>query len=166
MADYDDLPYIVIERRSGAVAPFLWGALVGAGIALLMAPRSGEETQRELRESARRLRTAAEDRITDARGAVVGAVEGVRDRVQERVDAVKDAISTGAEQARQAVDAGRQAARETREDLERRVSNAKSALDSDLESGILSPDAPAVIATEVVVTEVVVEEPPPRPERG
>ncbi len=162
MGDYDNLPHIVIERRSGAVAPFLWGALVGAGIAILFAPRSGEETQREIRDSARRLRQAAEDRVQDARDAVVGAVEQARESVIERVDAVREAIHTGAEQARQAVDAGRQAARETRDDLERRVSAAKDALQGEPGMGAGTPPLEA----DVVVTEIVIEEETPRPPLG
>ncbi len=167
MGDYDDLPYIVIERRSGAVAPFLWGALVGAGLALLLAPRSGEETQQELRDSVRRIRLATEERINDARDAVVGAVDQARESVQERIDAVRDAVQTGTEQARHAVDAGRQAARETRSDLERRVSEAKSALQADaLESEDMGMEPPAPVEVDVVVTEVVIEKEPPRPPLG
>ncbi len=162
MGDYDHLPYIVIERRSGAIAPFLWGTLVGAAIALLYAPRSGEETQQEIRDSARRLRTAAEDRVYGARDAVVGAVERARERVQDRVEAVREAISTGAEQARQAVDAGREAARETRENLERRVSEAKSTLPEDTVGGAVGAPTPPLEA-DVVITEVIIEEEPGRP---
>ena len=46
----DDERYIVIDRgHGGGVGSFLLGALVGAGVALLMAPKTGEETQAELR---------------------------------------------------------------------------------------------------------------------
>ncbi|HEV2132367.1 MAG TPA: YtxH domain-containing protein [Longimicrobiaceae bacterium] len=167
MGDHEDLPYIVIERRSGAIAPFFWGALVGAGIALLFAPRSGEETQQELRDSARRLRTAAEDRVHDAREAVVGAVERTRDAVQDRVEAVRDAVATGAEQARQAVDAGRDAARDTREDLERRVSAAKSASAFGAGTELDPLGTPPLADTDVVIIETtVIEEDVPRPNLG
>lgn len=166
MADYEDLPYIVIERRSGGVTPFLWGALLGAGAALLLAPRSGAETQEELREQARRLRMSAEDRVNEARDSVVEAVERTRDRVQERIDAVRDAVETGAQQAREAVNAGRHAAQETRQDLERRVAEAKSAFkDADSgtrESALMTPPDGLPVA-EVVVTEVFIEEDVPRP---
>lgn len=121
MRDYDDAPYIVIERRSGGFTPFLWGALLGAGAALLLAPRSGEETQEEIRRNAMRLRSAAEGRVTTARE----AVHRTRDRVQDRVDTVRGAIETRADQARQALDAGRRAARDARSELERRVAEAK-----------------------------------------
>jgi gas vesicle protein len=59
------------EGESGAVRTFvaglLIGALVGAGMALLLAPQSGEETRRLLARRARRLADDARDRCSDAR---------------------------------------------------------------------------------------------------
>lgn len=125
MRDYDDVPYIVIERRSGGAGPFLWGALLGAGAALLLAPRSGEQTQEEIRERMRRIRSAAEDRVTDARSTVTEAITRTRDEIQERIDHVRDTIDTRTTRARDAVDAGRRAARDARSELQRRVAEAK-----------------------------------------
>lgn len=158
MADHDDLPYIVIERHSGGASPFLWGALIGAGVALLLAPRSGEETQRELRNGARRLRGAAEDRVSNARERVTGAVDRARQTVTERVDSVRDTIEMQAERARVAVDAGRQAARDARSELERRVADAKDAFAAG--DGVRGPMTrrPADVDVDIVVTEVVIEE--------
>ena len=59
MRNQDDLPYIIVERDSGGgFGSFCLGALVGAGLALLFAPQTGEETQEEIRERARKLRIA------------------------------------------------------------------------------------------------------------
>jgi hypothetical protein len=67
MARDDEVPYIVIEReRGGSIGSFVLGALVGAGLALLFAPQSGEETQEEIRRRARRLREKAEDKLRSA----------------------------------------------------------------------------------------------------
>ena len=41
---------------NGVAMGFLCGALIGAGVALLMAPASGAETRRRLGETARRLK--------------------------------------------------------------------------------------------------------------
>jgi gas vesicle protein len=167
MGDYDDLPYIVIERRGGGVGPFLWGALLGAGAALLLAPRSGEETQDEIRRTARRLADAAGERVDDARRSVEGAVERTRGAVTERISEVRDVVETRAEQARQAVAAGRVAARQAREELERRVDDAKVAYRSGVagakavRAGAAAPAAGGQgELVEVVVTEVVVEADP------
>ena len=67
MRDHNDVPHIVIERDSGGgVGSFLLGAMVGAGLALLFAPKTGEETQEELKEHARKLRVVAEERVREA----------------------------------------------------------------------------------------------------
>jgi gas vesicle protein len=150
MADQSEIPYIVIERRSGAVTPFLWGALVGAAVALLWAPRSGRETQRELQRSADRLGFALRERVGDARGAVGEAVDGVRQRVQEQVESVREVVENRSEGVRQAMEAGRQAARDAREELEQRVAEAKRSA---------AADVPAGGDVSVVVTEVVEEHP-------
>lgn len=158
MADYDDLPYIVIERRSGAVAPFLWGALIGAAVALLWAPRSGRETQRELREAAERLRLAARERVDDARDAVDEVVGGVRQRVQEQVEAVREAVETRAEGLRHAVESGRRAARDARHELEARLAEAKREARGE--------PATELAGADVVASEIGSEPASPRPERG
>ena len=146
MRDYDDLPYIVIERRSGGAAPFLWGALLGAGAALLLAPRSGEQTQEEIRERVRRIRSAAEDRVTEARSTVTEAITRTRDELQERIDTVRDTIDSRTTRARDAVDAGRRAARDARSELQRRVAEAKesySAVSGTANGGIGEGNPPA-----------------------
>ncbi|HEX6939353.1 MAG TPA: YtxH domain-containing protein [Longimicrobiales bacterium] len=114
MADYDELPYIVVERRSGGFAAFLWGALLGAGAALLLAPRSGKETRRELREGVERLRKNAEDTVRQVQSSLASTVDDLREQVVDRMAS-----------ARQAVEAGRDAARRTRAELERRIESAR-----------------------------------------
>ena len=62
-----------MDREGGSggartfVAGLLIGALVGAGIALLVAPSSGEETRRMLARRARRLAADARERYDEAR---------------------------------------------------------------------------------------------------
>jgi gas vesicle protein len=115
MSDHDDLPYIVIERRSAGLGTFLWGAIVGAGVALLFAPRAGDQTREEIRSGVLRLRERAEDAVRQVQTGVSDTIQNVRGEVTGRVDA-----------AREAFEAGRQAARETREDLERRVRDTRA----------------------------------------
>lgn len=115
MADHDDMPYIVIERRSGGFGSLVLGALLGAGAALLMAPRSGRETRDEIRATAYRIRDTAED-----------AVRGVTDSVQETIGGVRGEVEGRVEAARDAFEAGRRAARETRRDMETRVQEVRA----------------------------------------
>jgi gas vesicle protein len=162
MAHHDELPYIVIERQSGAVLPFLWGALLGATVALLWAPRSGRETQTQLHEAADRLGNALRDRVDDARGSVSDVVDDARQRVQDRFGAVRDAVETRTEGVKHAFESGRRAAQEAREELEFRVAEAKRAVETDpLDLDLPDED----IHVDVVVTERV-EERPSRTDRS
>jgi gas vesicle protein len=116
MADYEEGPYVIIERRTGNFGTFVWGILLGAGAALLFAPKSGRETRRELSESAVRLRDRAETRVREVQRSVQETVGDVRRQVEEGVDS-----------ARRAVETGREAARTSRDDMERRVRGSAAA---------------------------------------
>lgn len=166
MAEHDDLPYIVIERHSGGSSAFLWGALLGAGVALLLAPRTGEETQEEIRQRARRLRMAAEGRVNDARDRVTETVSRTRSEIQDRIETVRDDIETRARHARQAVDVGRQATREARTELQRRLSEVKDSYAAVAEVVRNPPPRtpPAPPEADVIITEVIVETEPPGPD--
>ncbi|HEX7240608.1 MAG TPA: YtxH domain-containing protein [Longimicrobiaceae bacterium] len=157
MSDYDDLPHIVIERERGGMGTFLWGALLGAGVALLLAPRTGAETQREIRDRAQRLRDLAEGRVNDARDTVTGTVDRARERLNDGITTVRGAIETRADQARQAVEVGRRAARDARGELERRVTDAKAAYRGGVE-GVRDAGGGGALQAEVIITEVTVEE--------
>jgi len=117
MREQNEGPYIVIERdEGGGLGAFVLGALVGAGIALLFAPKSGAETQEDLKDQARRLRDAAEERVREAQRQLEERLDDVRDGVSSRFDDVKEAVS-----------AGRSAASHARNDLERKLERSKSA---------------------------------------
>jgi gas vesicle protein len=116
MRDQDGGPYIVIDRGGSGIGSFVLGALVGAGIALLFAPQSGEDTQQELRERGARLRDAAEERMREAQRQLEGKFESARQGLHGRVDAVKEAV-----------DSGRQAAADARQELERKLDQSKAA---------------------------------------
>jgi gas vesicle protein len=117
MRNQDETPTIVIERDSGGgVGAFLLGALVGAGIALLLAPKSGVETQEDIKRQARKLRSAAEERVREAQRQIEERLGEVREGVQTRLDNVKEAVT-----------AGRSAASDARTDLEKRLQRSKAA---------------------------------------
>jgi len=59
------------ESSSGInVGGFMIGALVGASLALLLAPASGGETRRRLGDTARKIGGAAKDKFQDIRGSM------------------------------------------------------------------------------------------------
>jgi gas vesicle protein len=163
--DYDDSPTFVIETRGGGggAGTFVLGALVGAAVALLLAPRSGAETQAEIAGAVRRLRDDVEDRVSGARDAVSDRVETVRGRVGGTVDTVRGGVSSRVAQARAALDAGVSAARDARGELRRRVDEAKEAYRANLgrDGDGTGDDGEAALPTtqvDIVVTEVVTEE--------
>jgi gas vesicle protein len=117
MRNQEEGPHIVIERDGGGgIGTFILGALVGAGIALLLAPKSGAETQEDIKRQARKLRSAAEERVRDAQRQIEERLGEVREGVQTRLDGVKEAVS-----------AGRSAASDARTDLEKRLQRSKAA---------------------------------------
>jgi gas vesicle protein len=64
-------------------AGLILGALVGAGLALLLAPQSGADTRRDLARRARRLGNEARDRYDEAKRRVRRAREHRQDLKDE-----------------------------------------------------------------------------------
>jgi gas vesicle protein len=120
--DEDDELEIVIEERGGGLRTFILGAVVGAGVALLLAPRSGRETQREV---ARALGGLRDRGAGGSASSVTGWVGSTRGRVTGRLDDVRQAVDDGLGKVRGAVEEGRMAARQARVELRRRVDEAR-----------------------------------------
>lgn len=116
MRDNDEVPYIVIETGGGGggVGSFVLGALVGAGLALLFTPKTGAETQKELKQQARRLRETAEE-----------SVRGVQAQLEERLGEAREGVASRYDEVRDAVSAGRSAASDAREELEEKLQRSK-----------------------------------------
>jgi gas vesicle protein len=77
-----DREIVVVDRGDSSVKWLLWGALIGAGVALLYAPTSGEETRRSLQRRVRKLRAATEEKFEDLvqrvkQGAQAGLSQGL-----------------------------------------------------------------------------------------
>ena len=113
MSTENDQHTVIIEKDGRPeVGAFLLGALVGAGLALLFAPTSGEETQRRIREQARRLRSLTEDRV-----------RVLREDLGSRLDAT-----------RKVADQGRFAASDARAELEDKLARSKAAYRAGLDA--------------------------------
>jgi gas vesicle protein len=125
--DHDDHPYIVIEKHSGGVGNLLLGVLIGAGVALLFAPTSGEETRTEIKRRARRVRAKAQNVAEGVTHQVVDTFESARDRVEEQIESTRQAIEVKKQQVQRAMDAGREAAQQARSELEARLAETKAA---------------------------------------
>ena len=123
MSEQDQQPYVIVEKRGSGLVAFLWGSLGGASVALLLAPKTGEETQKDLREGARRLRDDLGEKLEDLRGSFEEGFERVQEETAEHVDAAREQQQVAGE----AIKAGKDAARKARSDLEQRVAESKAA---------------------------------------
>ena len=98
---------------SGVVLSFLVGALSGAALAILFAPRSGRETREllgeKLRETTERGRRAGEKAIERGRETAEDAARYL-DRQREALEKRRDRLAS-------AVEAGRQAYRDEKEKM-------------------------------------------------
>jgi gas vesicle protein len=135
MRNYDDdgVPYVVIERSGSGMAPFVWGALLGAAAALLLAPKSGAETQEELKERARRLRQRAEDKAHEFQEGLQEAWSEGRRQVEAKFDDARRTVSEGRSRAQQAWEAGRDAARSARTEYKTELERAGQSEESPVE---------------------------------
>jgi gas vesicle protein len=130
MSDYDwdeDEPYVVIEQKPAGVGSFIIGLAVGAGLALLFAPRTGAETRRDLQRRAREVGDQAQDLVSELTESVGNTLGQAKDAVETRIDATRDAIELKRRQVSNAVDAGRAAAQQARVELEQRIAETKAA---------------------------------------
>ncbi len=113
MSAGEDHRTVVIEKESRfEVGAFLLGALVGAGLALLFAPGSGEDTQQRIRAQAKRLKGLTEDRV-----------RGLRDDLGERVGSAKGVVEQG-----------RQIASGVRTELKEKLERSKAAYRAGIEA--------------------------------
>jgi gas vesicle protein len=75
------------------VAGFLIGGLIGAGVALLLAPQSGEETREMLRERGIELKNRAEEAASEFSSKAGTYIEQGRERVEGAVESARSRVS-------------------------------------------------------------------------
>jgi gas vesicle protein len=141
--DDEEERYYVIEEKGGGVGSFLLGAVVGAGIALLLAPQSGIETRRDIKRRARQVSDAAKDAAGDLQDTVVDRYSKAKASVGTTIDSARQAIDLKKHQASEAIRAGREAAAQAREELEARLAETKAAYQAGADVSRTSRRAPA-----------------------
>jgi gas vesicle protein len=83
---------------SGSVLlAFVLGGMVGAGVALLLAPQSGTETRRKIKELADDVKEKATDYAGTAKEKVVSTVDMAKELYEEKKSAVAAAVEAGKE---------------------------------------------------------------------
>jgi gas vesicle protein len=77
------------ENIFSMLFPYLIGALIGAGIALLMAPKSGQETRHMIRERGVELKDRAAETVGDTTSRASQAIDDLKSQAKEGISAVK-----------------------------------------------------------------------------
>ncbi|MGN6393339.1 MAG: YtxH domain-containing protein [Gemmatimonadales bacterium] len=82
---------VYVERGGDASAKWLfWGAVLGAGLALLYAPRTGEETRRVLQRKLWKLRAVTEEKLDELAQQFSSGREALQDLTDEDEDEFDD----------------------------------------------------------------------------
>lgn len=76
---------------------FFLGGLIGAGVALLLAPKSGRETREKIKELAIEAKGKAEEVIDQVKGKVTSVVEKGKEVIEEKKSILSTAIEAGKE---------------------------------------------------------------------
>jgi hypothetical protein len=113
---------VYVERSGDSSAKWLfWGALLGAGLALLYAPRSGEETRRLLQRRLWKLRAMTEEKVDELSqrfGGSQRALDGLTDEDED--EEVEEEPLPRPQAARAAASGG------ARQELEHRLAEARA----------------------------------------
>jgi gas vesicle protein len=110
---------VYVERGDSSAKWLFWGAMLGAGIALLYAPSSGEETRRNVQRKLWKLRAMTEeklDEISQQFGGAKDSLEGLMDDEEGEDESDLDDRSFQE----------RSSTASPREELERRLADARA----------------------------------------
>lgn len=108
------------------LAGFLLGGIVGAAVALLMAPASGDQVREELRERGIELRHRGEEFSEEALERAQRMAEEGQKRAAEMQERSRLALEEQKAKLQEAIDAGKQAAAQRRNDLMGRFEQDKA----------------------------------------
>jgi hypothetical protein len=116
----DNREVVYLERSGDSSAKWLfWGAVLGAGLALLYAPRSGEETRRHLQRRLWKLRAMTEEKLDELAQQFGSGREALADLDEEDEDGLDEPDDLPAMRTRPG-------GASAREELERRLSEARA----------------------------------------
>jgi YtxH-like protein len=116
----DNREVVYLERSGDSSAKWLfWGAVLGAGLALLYAPRSGEETRRHLQRRLWKLRAMTEEKLDELAQQFGSGREALADLDEDEEDTLDEPDDLPAMRARPG-------GASAREELERRLSEARA----------------------------------------
>ena len=79
------------------VCSFFIGGLIGAGVALLIAPKTGEETRRMIKELAEEVTQKAENYVSHVKSQATTYVEKGKDFIEKEKDIITKTMEAGKE---------------------------------------------------------------------
>jgi gas vesicle protein len=110
---------VYVERGGDSSAKWLfWGALLGAGVALLYAPSSGDETRRNLQRKLWKFRAMTEEKLDEITQQFGGAKESLQGMLEDEEDEMDEEPGSGRYT--------RGSKPSPREELERRLADARA----------------------------------------
>lgn len=109
---------VYVQRGDSSAKWLFWGAVLGAGLALIYAPRSGEETRRGLQRRLWKLRAMTEEKFDELAQQLGGPRESLRDLDEE--DFEDEELFQSSEES------APRARPSAREELERRLAEARA----------------------------------------
>lgn len=102
-----------MNENKNTIGAFLIGGLIGAAVALLYAPKAGDETRHDLVEGGRMVKDRAMRTIDEAQARVENFTEESKKRLsklrhvgQETLDEQKQSLRTGAREAKRVMAGG------------------------------------------------------------
>jgi len=84
-------------RTGSTILAFFIGGLVGAGVALLLAPQSGKETRQKIKELADDAKEKATQYAEEVKSKVTSAVGKGKELVEEKKSLITTAVEAGKE---------------------------------------------------------------------
>jgi gas vesicle protein len=112
---------VYVERAGDSSAKWLfWGALLGAGVALLYAPGSGEDTRRNLQRKLWKLRAMTEEKLDEISQQFGGAKDSLHEMLEDEDDEELEGGTEGQGRYMRGVPPS------PREELERRLADARA----------------------------------------
>jgi gas vesicle protein len=78
------------KKVAAAALLMVAGGIIGAGLALLLAPQSGQRTRRDISRCAKRVKSRADEVVEDLKDNINDLVETIGDKTEDLVEKGKD----------------------------------------------------------------------------
>lgn len=107
------------NRRLLAAGMLIAGGIIGAGVALLLAPQSGDRTRRQIGRYASKVRSSTEELVRDASESVHDLVEDLSSKTTELIEQGEDVANEWRNSFLHSLDRGEKALEKQRRRLSR-----------------------------------------------